>query len=558
MSQNLARSVTLITSSSDAHSRNFGTGFAIYQDERRTYLLTCAHVVRDVGGSEQIKANGLPATVIASGNENSFDLAVLRVEVLRDKPPLKLHATGKEEKPFIIPGFYDFDQKNTRLLRRITGNLGEQTELSSSDGRQRINAWDLMIEGEHYLEPGYSGSPVIDKETGFVLGVVSHRIGNGEKGLAISIEALKEVWSEMPLSLVGEGNISSSSEDSRSIKANLGASQILERGEVFANIIDATFYIQRQKELSPRENLRENLRNKRFLPCHYFYITDSGYENWVRLCNHPRYRFYHESITFFNENKNRILEALGNATIQEIPDYISLGTGDGCKDQILLEAFIERVKGNDMYYYPYDINPTMISKAIQQISTNDNIFQRIKTKAIVADFDNLQDFRPVYEYRSAPNIFAFLGNTLGSYENEFSLLDSIKNAMNTNDILLLEVRLLAGFPRLNENLRPDGDLELTKKFNFEPLAVLGIRYERHRLSYRRTKRSHIDNTSTICSFYRARIPEITPQEEEIPLSWVNYYDENALSIYLHQVFNFHIEATIKNPSNTLALYVLRK
>jgi hypothetical protein len=58
------------------------------------------------------------------------------------------------------------------------------------------------LRGEYYLQPGYSGSPVIDRENGCVLGVVTHQIGKGEKGLAISIQALVKIWQDMPASLI--------------------------------------------------------------------------------------------------------------------------------------------------------------------------------------------------------------------------------------------------------------------------------------------------------------------------------------------------------------------
>jgi hypothetical protein len=207
MSINFSDSVVLITSSSAEHSRNFGTGFVIYQDEQVTYLLTCAHVVRDVGGSEQIKADGMPATVAASGDEQGFDLAVLRIEGVLDKPRLSLCAIGEEEKSFIISGFYEFASRTPPVLRNLRGNLGEQIKLTSSDRRERINAWDLRIESKHHLQPGYSGSPVIDEATGYVLGVVSYRIGKGEEGLAISIEALNKIWVKMPHYLINRATI---------------------------------------------------------------------------------------------------------------------------------------------------------------------------------------------------------------------------------------------------------------------------------------------------------------------------------------------------------------
>ncbi|NEO74423.1 trypsin-like peptidase domain-containing protein [Moorena sp. SIO3H5] len=202
MSLNFSDSVILITSSDSSRNRNFGTGFVIHRDTNHTYLLTCAHVVNDVGGAETIRANGLPATVIASGDDKGFDLAVLTVEGLWDKPLLNLCASGQKDKPFIIYGFYEFAQKDNPALRKIQGQLGNQIQLASKNGSDRIKAWDLIIKDKYYLQPGYSGSPVIDQETNSVLGVVSYRIGKGEEGLAISIEALKQIWEDIPSRIV--------------------------------------------------------------------------------------------------------------------------------------------------------------------------------------------------------------------------------------------------------------------------------------------------------------------------------------------------------------------
>src|SRR5215471_4987408 len=99
MSPDLRNSVFLILSSADNNS-SFGTGFVIHQDEQAAYLLTCAHVVQDVG-SETIVIKRIQAKVIASGSEYGIDLAVLRVEGLPTKPPpLPLSTTGEKGNPF--------------------------------------------------------------------------------------------------------------------------------------------------------------------------------------------------------------------------------------------------------------------------------------------------------------------------------------------------------------------------------------------------------------------------------------------------------------------------
>lgn len=200
MDADIQDSVVLITSS-DPNNRQFGTGFAIYHHGQFTYLLTCSHVVRDVGGNNQVQVGNYQAEVIACALEGGTgDLAVLRVEGLLNIPLLKLEISGKSGNPFIAVGFQSFD-KNF-LLRPIRGKLGEQTNLVIRGSTDRINTWDLKIIDEYHLQPGYSGSPVLEERNNSVLGIVSHQIGQGKRGVALSIETLPKIWQEMPEGLL--------------------------------------------------------------------------------------------------------------------------------------------------------------------------------------------------------------------------------------------------------------------------------------------------------------------------------------------------------------------
>lgn len=79
--------------SSDPDIKDFGTGFLIACDEHPAYMLTCAHVVMDVGGPDRLvvspaharcaegaTSNSVVATQIVSGAKYGIDIAVLRVE----------------------------------------------------------------------------------------------------------------------------------------------------------------------------------------------------------------------------------------------------------------------------------------------------------------------------------------------------------------------------------------------------------------------------------------------------------------------------------------------
>ena len=197
MTGKLNGSIFRITSS-DLENPRYGTGFAIKQDGNISYILTCAHVVIDIGGEENIRIEDNPAQVIAIGSTDGIDLAVLKVEGLGKLPTFRLRVLGHRDMPFLTRGFGDFD-KQQYAARSLRGVLGDEITLVSDTHEERIDAWDLKIENDTFseLKPGYSGSPVYDENTGIAFAVVSH--GRGvKKGQAISIANLGLIWQEMP------------------------------------------------------------------------------------------------------------------------------------------------------------------------------------------------------------------------------------------------------------------------------------------------------------------------------------------------------------------------
>lgn len=212
MIDSVSQSVLLITSRKPEirKRKQAGTGFVIFCDSEAAYVVTCSHVVRDVGGKEYVCVAGQPATVVASKPPDDIDLAVVRVKGLQDRPclPLKpLRSKPLQNLPIQILGFSEIERSTPFALRELQGMLGQNIQFSAYDDR-RIDAWDLQIEGKNYLKQkgmlqgGYSGSPVMHAN-GSVLAVVTIQMdSSGEVGLALSIEALIAVWKDMPNELV--------------------------------------------------------------------------------------------------------------------------------------------------------------------------------------------------------------------------------------------------------------------------------------------------------------------------------------------------------------------
>ncbi|NES03575.1 MAG: SUMF1/EgtB/PvdO family nonheme iron enzyme [Okeania sp. SIO2F4] len=195
---NLEESIVLITSASD-NSRKadvIGTGFAFYRDDNYTYLLTCAHVVEDVGGEENVLVNNIRAKVLATGDVKGFDLAVLGVEKLNVPLFQLISLSEAENRKFQTAGHYLYGEEKKILLETVDGTLGKKR--FARQNNERVAVWNLLINEGDRLRKGYSGAPVVDLETGRVLGVATNMEKDGVEGLAISVEALSKIWSGMP------------------------------------------------------------------------------------------------------------------------------------------------------------------------------------------------------------------------------------------------------------------------------------------------------------------------------------------------------------------------
>lgn len=200
MNNDFFSSVVVVTSNAGGN-QNFGTGFIIHQDreQKLTYLLTCNHVV-DAVGKENVLSAQSPAKIIA--NDGELDLAVLLVkndQSLLEKSALKLCVVGKEQNKFVISGYFrpSTGKETLKRSKALPCRLDGQVKFPVKSGQEQVNGWELIIEGDNTLVPGYSGSPVIDEANNCVVGFVIEANDKGKKGTAISIEALKEVWTEM-------------------------------------------------------------------------------------------------------------------------------------------------------------------------------------------------------------------------------------------------------------------------------------------------------------------------------------------------------------------------
>ncbi|NEQ39159.1 MAG: trypsin-like peptidase domain-containing protein [Okeania sp. SIO3I5] len=194
-------SIVLITSSYNKRANVIGTGFAFYREENITYLLTCAHVVEDMGGENNVLVNDFPAEIITKGDIRGFDLAVLRVAELNHIPLLKLTILSPQTEKDLnikICGNYLYSEEKKILRETVEGIIETSQKTVVIQSTEKATVWKLQIQ-KGRLRGGYSGAPVVDSETSLVLGITTNMENSGERGTAISIEALRKIWPEIPL-----------------------------------------------------------------------------------------------------------------------------------------------------------------------------------------------------------------------------------------------------------------------------------------------------------------------------------------------------------------------
>ena len=324
--------------------------------------------------------------------------------------------------------------------------------------------------------------------------------------------------------------------ESDGASAGAGKRFRLARGEVYEGIIDATIYLGMDTVLGRVDHhLRELLNARLPIPTYFAYLTHHGYLNWVRLTQDHRYTYYRASVDLCETKANEVADAIVGAVGGEQIDFVGLGPGTGAKDRALIHSLIAAAEPSDgsLFYYPYDINPAMIVHAIQTVLSGE-LSSRVSVKGIIAPFDSLGLFSPVYKDRAGPNVLALLGNTLGNMSDDCGFLETLHASMWAGDLLLLEVRCHVD---QDAGHAPGIGEEAKKRFNFGPLEDLGAVYEEHAdlITIRRERsRSVIANTvTTVTQCERVTCGGRTWRD--VRLAYVHEYSEADLEHVLCEI-----------------------
>jgi predicted nucleotide-binding protein/uncharacterized SAM-dependent methyltransferase len=313
-------------------------------------------------------------------------------------------------------------------------------------------------------------------------------------------------------------------------------STVLDRGstDALGELADAAIYVADKRHEYPT-SLRRFVRNGDIVPSKYLYWTPQASEHWLELCKHKKYQFYRKSLKVLRANAEALVEKIVDVNGTAQIDLVSVGSGDGVKDNVLLGHLHRELKSDEfIYYYPVDISDTLIVEAIDKALSGGLPREAFRVKALIADFLKLEKLKPFYEERSATNLFSVLGNTVGNADED-KLLESVSKAMMPGDLVLLEVNV--GKASLKDSVWDD---VVTREHDFTPLSVLNVQFDSEKMEYSvHQGEGIVDGTNSIVASYKeAKIGR--KRVKDIRLSIVHYYDQEHFLAAIQERMNVEV------------------
>ena len=176
--------------SSNKDNRSFGTGFVIDSNQKGTYILTCQHVVDSV---VEATIESKPLEVIA---QNSFlDMAILFLPNHNfEKMQLQLEACNNLNITAIA--FSSFKEELVQKSTIHATLFKEFIELHSTEDDSFYLIKKLKADEDYSFSRGNSGAPIICKETGDAIAMLSNREGSSI-AYAIGVSCIKKLLEQL-------------------------------------------------------------------------------------------------------------------------------------------------------------------------------------------------------------------------------------------------------------------------------------------------------------------------------------------------------------------------
>jgi hypothetical protein len=200
--------------------------------------------------------------------------------------------------------------------------------------------------------------------------------------------------------------------------------------------------------LSVRESRNTNLNELRQavlkgekVPAKFQFAEADGGRHWLSLCRSDKYHYFEKAKALLRSNAAKLADNVSDTVGSTAVDLVSLGSGDGSKDDIILHELVAGLDHHDyVYYYPVDISDILLVEAVRYVAKHGLAWKRFRCKPVLGDFTDLRSLDQIVAHRPSPNLFSVLGNVLGSFD-ESDILASIAGAMQVGDLVLIEANI---------------------------------------------------------------------------------------------------------------------
>lgn len=205
------------------------------------------------------------------------------------------------------------------------------------------------------------------------------------------------------------------------------------------------------------EEFVSSLRSRR-LAEKFFYWFPLSVRAWLALCSDGAYRNFVRSRSLITRSANDLGRLVPSGSLE----VVSLGSGQGDKDLLLLEAFV--AQGTHLRYTPVDA-----SQALVEMACGRALEAGIWSQAIKADItlsDHLAALAP--DEDTPPRLVLLLGNTLGAFDPEAGAR-TLRALLRPEDLLIVDGEIYAG-----DQTVAGYDNPLNRRFAWAPLEAVGI------------------------------------------------------------------------------------
>jgi uncharacterized SAM-dependent methyltransferase len=205
------------------------------------------------------------------------------------------------------------------------------------------------------------------------------------------------------------------------------------------------------------EDFVSSLRARR-LAEKFFYWFPLSVRAWLALCSDGAYRNFVRSRSLIARTANELGRFVRSGSLE----VVSLGSGQGDKDLLLLEAFA--AQGTRVRYIPVDT-----SQALLEMACGGALASGIWSQAIKADLTRPEHLAALAPNPDAPpRLVLLLGNTLGAFD-PLAEARALRALLRDEDQLIVDGEVYAGSQTVAGYDNP-----LNRRFAWAPLESVGI------------------------------------------------------------------------------------